>query len=245
MAKTTLTLNIGYHLAERGHQVLLVDMDGQSSLTKRLDYDPAELDSTVYDALVDANNETPLPVLPTHIQGTEIQMDLVPSNRNLYLLGEMLLSMEDRQFRLRDALNTLEKSYEFILIDCPPSMGQQSVNALVASTHVLVPMETTEKSFENVEMLLDTIKDVLELGNDDLKMAGVIPTRFEAGEEIHKSTLERINETFSAITKIHPTIRKRTDFNHALKYRVPLAVVNPKNDMVRPLREIAAYLETM
>ncbi|MEO0373027.1 MAG: ParA family protein [Cyanobacteria bacterium P01_A01_bin.17] len=242
MAKTTLTLNLGYHLAERSNDVLVIDMDGQASLTKRLDYDPVSLSRTIYDALVE---QTDLPVLRTQMQGTTVQMDLVPANRSLYALGEMLMAADDKQFRLRDALTHLDKPYDFILIDCPPSMGAQSINALVAATHVLVPMETTEKSFENAEMLLDTIKDVLELGNAGLQIAGVIPTRFEAGEEIHKATLERINKTFASFTKIHPTIRKRTDFNHALKFRVPLAVVNPKNDMVPRLCAIAAHLETL
>ena len=245
MAKTTLTLNLGYHLAERGHDVLVIDMDGQASLTTRLDYDPAKLDYTVYDTLIDAEKKTPLPILNTHIQGTKTQIHLVPANRNLYALGEMLFEAENKQFRLRESLSRLRHPYDFVLIDCPPNMGTQSINALVAATHVLVPMETTEKSFENVDMLLDTIKDVLELGNETLKMAGIVPTRFEGREEIHKLTLERITQTFSSITTVLPTIRKRTDFNHALKYRVPLAVVSPKNDMVTNLRKIADHLEML
>ena len=115
VAKTTLTHNLGYHLAQRQHRVLLIDMDPQASLTKFMGKVPAELDKTIADAIIE---EQPLPI-HENIHG----MDLSPSNRILSTAEMQLVSAEMRDLRLSEAIEPVLEFYDFILLDCPPSLG--------------------------------------------------------------------------------------------------------------------------
>lgn len=146
VAKSTLTMNLGYHLAQLTHRVLLVDIDPQASLTKFMGLIPKELDSTVADAIIE---ELPLPI-HEGIHG----MDLAPANRVLSGAEMQLVNAPLRDFRLKEALEPLLSEYDFILIDCPPSLGLLSFVSLVAATHVLVPIETHLKAFEGTDELL-------------------------------------------------------------------------------------------
>ena len=132
VAKSTLTQNLGYHLARRKHRVLLIDMDPQATLTTFMGLVPRELEKTIYNAIVD---EQPIPI-HENIHG----VDLAPTNVALSLAEAQLVNADMREFRLRDALEPIKNSYDFILIDCPPSLGILSNISLVASDFILVPV---------------------------------------------------------------------------------------------------------
>jgi chromosome partitioning protein len=139
VGKSTLTMNLGYHLQQRQHRVLLVDMDPQGSLTLFMGLEPSELKETIYDSVI---ADRPLPVHP-NIHG----MDLVPANIKLSGAELELVMADMRDIRLQDALKPVQEQYDFILIDCPPSLGLLSYISLVSATHVLVPIQTQYKAF--------------------------------------------------------------------------------------------------
>ena len=236
MGKTTLTLNLGYHLAQRGNRVLVVDMDNHAWLTKHFSLEPKKLKNTVYDALISGNP----PILHRNLFG----MDLIPANQELSGLDLNLKGEKDRQFRLKKLLKPFEKDYDFILLDCPPSLGFASVLCLVASTHVLVPIQTTDKGVEGARDFIETFKNISKNLNRDLKIVGVVPTLFDVRKSIHKAMLESIKSSFGeAGITVFPIIGQYTDFEHAWHQAMPLASFNKSHIAVPPLEKIAEQLE--
>lgn len=237
VAKSTLTQNLGYHLAQREHRVLLVDVDPQASLSKFMGLVPSQLQKTVADAII---NEQPLPIHPD-IHG----MDLVPANRVLSGAEMQLVSTAMRDLRLKEALEPVLDSYDFILIDCPPSLGLLSYIALVAATHVLVPIETHLKAFEGTDELLQTITHVKNKANRKIQVAGFVPTRYAHQNSADKRALAAIHEQLLAWGRIFPPIPRATAFVDATEERAPLAVFDPKHPAVAILEEIAIALESL
>ena len=236
VAKSTLTMNLGYHLAQKEQRVLLVDMDPQASLTKFMGLIPKELDSTVADAIIE---ELPLPI-HEGIHG----MDLAPSNRVLSGAEMQLVNAPLRDFRLKEALEPLLSEYEFILIDCPPSLGLLSFISLVAATHVLVPIETHIKAFEGTDELLQTLNSVKK-ANKKLLIAGFVPTRYAKSNSADVRTLGAIQEQLSSWGKIFPPVPRATAFVDASEEREPLAVYAPKHPAVALLEQIAQSLVSL
>ena len=236
VAKTTLTQNFGYHLAQRQHRVLLIDMDPQASLTKFMGLIPKELDKTVTDAIIE---ELPLP-----IQSGIYGMDLAPANRLLSGAEMQLVNTPLRDFRLKEAIEPLIDEYDFILIDCPPSLGLLSYISLVAATHVLVPIETHLKAFEGTDELLQTLNAVRR-ANKKLKIAGFVPTRYAKSNAADMRALGAIQEQLPAWGKVFLPIPRATAFVDASEERVPLAVYAPKHPAVKLLDAIAHSLESL
>ena len=236
VAKSTLTMNLGYHLAQKEQRVLLVDMDPQASLTKFMGLIPKELDSTVADAIIE---ELPLPI-HEGIHG----MDLAPANRVLSGAEMQLVNAPLRDFRLKEALDPLLSEYDFILIDCPPSLGLLSFISLVAATHVLVPIETHIKAFEGTDELLQTLNSVKK-ANKKLQIAGFVPTRYAKSNSADVRTLGAIQEQLSSWGKIFPPVTRATAFVDASEEREPLAVYDPKHSAVALLDKIAQSLVSL
>jgi chromosome partitioning protein len=233
--KTTLTQNLGYQLAQRGHRVLLVDIDPQASLTAFMGVDPFELEQTIADALL---KDAPLPIC-ADIYG----MDLVPSNILLSAAEVQLHSAIAREWRLKQALSGVQDAYTFILIDCPPTLGIFSILSLVAATQVIVPIQTHFKAFLGVELLLDSIRQVRERINPDLKIAGVVPMMHEGRTSQGKVILEGIHEQLGPITSIFPVIPRTVAFADASMDHKPLAIYDPRHPAVQILEAIAQALE--
>ncbi len=237
VAKTTLTHNLGYHLAQRQHRVLLIDMDPQASLTKFMGKVPAQLDKTIADAIIE---EQPLPI-HENIHG----MDLSPSNRILSTAEMQLVSAEMRDLRLSEAIEPVLEFYDFILLDCPPSLGLLSYICLVAATEVLVPIETHIKAFEGTNELLQTVTRVKNRANRKLQIAGFVPTRYDRRNSADLRTLGAIQSQLSSWGKIFPPIPRATAFVDASEERQPLAVYDPKHPVVPLLESLAAAMEEL
>src|SRR5688500_2680287 len=167
VAKTTTTLSIAAALAERGQAVLVVDLDPQADLTFSLGYDPDSIDPTVHDVLV---GRAPLP--KTILQHAE--MDVAPANIDLAGAEVVLLTRTGREYILRAELEALRDSYDAILIDCPPSLGVLTLNALTAADRAIIPVQCETLSHRGVSQLLETIADVQRLTNRDLEVAGFV-----------------------------------------------------------------------
>ncbi len=235
VAKTTLTHNLGYHLEQKGHRVLLIDMDPQGTLTSFMGLEPAELEKTVLDSIV---NEEPLPI-HSDLSG----MALVPSNIHLSAAEIALVNLNFRELRLKDAISPIRSKYDFILIDCPPSLGILSYVSLIAATHVLVPVETQFKSYLGTDLLLETISRIKKRGNRSLKIAGFVPSKFTASNSQDQRTLTAIQEQLSPFSTVFEPIKRSTAFADASEQMVPLAVYQPKHPMVPVLDKLATHLE--
>lgn len=237
VGKSTLTINIGYHLAEIGRKVLLLDMDPQASLTIFMGLEPSDLEQTIYGALM---NEEPLPI-HQDLHG----MDLVPSNLNLCLAEQELVTADMRDTRLKEALSPLQNDYDFILVDCPPSLGLLSYVSLVAATHILIPIQTEYKALRGTELLLQTVGRVKRRANKSIKIAGVIPTMHNARTVQGDASLQAIKEQLSQVGKVFDTIPRATDFANASQAHRPLALFVPKHPAVKILQNIAKELNAL
>lgn len=237
VGKTTITLNLGYQLSKRKNKVLLIDLDPQASLTLFMGIDPSSLEKTVFDAIV---NEEPL-----SIQYKVHGMDIAPTNINLSAAEIQLVNMDFREVRLQDAIAPIKDNYDFILIDCPPSLGLLSYISLVAATHVLVPIETHYKAFEGTNLLLQTVARIRKKGNRSLKIAGFVLSRYAATNSQDKRTLKAINEQFAPIAPVYDPIPRITAFVDASEKQVPLAVYEPKSPVIKLLDRLAAKVEKL
>jgi chromosome partitioning protein len=237
VGKTTLTYNLGYHLKNRQHRVLLVDLDPQASLTTFMGIDPNSLNKTPFDALI---NEDPLFILKD-IQG----IDLVPTNITLSAAEIQLVNLDFRELRLKDALDPVKENYDFILIDCPPSLGLLSYASLVAATHVLIPIETHFKAFQGTNLLLQTIARVKKRGNRSLKIAGFVPSRYASANSQDKRTLQAIREQFGQVAPVFAPIPRLTAFVDASEEQVPLALYAPNNPALKVLDQLAIQIEEL
>ncbi|MBD1853185.1 ParA family protein [Cyanobacteria bacterium FACHB-502] len=237
VCKTTVTMNLGYHLALRGHRVLLVDVDPQASLTTFMGLEPHELEETITNAILDEEGRLP-------IQQDLHKMGLAPANITLSAAELQLASVMARELRLRDALEPELANYDFVLIDCPPSLGVLSILALTASTHVLIPIQTHFKAFKGTELLLDTIKKVRKHLNRKLAIAGIVPTIYNNASQ-DKAILDALREQLSHLAPVFSPIPRATAFADAAMARQPLAVYAPKHPSLKVLNEIAQGMEDL
>lgn len=234
VAKTTLTMNLGYHFNQHGHSVLLVDMDPQASLTTFMGLEPYDLEVTITNCLL---GDLPLP-LHKGIHG----MDLVPANISLSGAEFQLSSAIAREWKLKRALAKISDTYDFILIDCPPTLGILSILSLVAATHVLIPLQTHYKAYKGADLLLDTVRQIREQVNPELSIAGIIPTMF-AGTGQDKTILEAVHQQLDNIAPILPSVPRAIAFADASMSHLPLALYDPKHNAVKVLESIVQTLE--
>ena len=235
VGKSSLAMNLAYHIQERNRKVLVVDMDPQSSLTVFMGLDPTSLTKTVYDSIL---HSSPLPI-HENIHG----IDLAPANINLSAAELELVVADLRDMRLKEALEPILDQYDFILIDCPPSLGLLSYISLVASTHVLVPIQTQYKAFCGTELLLNTVARVRSRPNKKLQIAGFIPTMYDGRNVQDARTLQAIKEQLQKVGVVYPPIPRSTAFADASEDHVPLAMLNRKHPAVPILKKIASRLE--
>jgi chromosome partitioning protein len=243
VAKSTTTQNLGYHLVQRGHPTLLVDIDPQASLTSFMGLEPSELDKTIYNALVPGNEEVieKLPLLK-NLYG----LDLVPSNILLANAEQELIFAELRELRLQQLLTSVEGDYDFILIDCPPSLGILSHISLVAATHVLVPIQCQFKALKGTDSLLKTVARVRKRLNPHLKLAGFLPTMYQVSNSLDNRTLESIREQLSGIASVFAPMPRSTAVAEAAEMGKPLALCPNKHKMTLHLfDQLAISMEKM
>lgn len=246
VGKSTLTMNLGYHLAaELKQRILLIDMDPQASLTTFMGLSPFELETTIFNTLL---SKDPLPV-----QSIPHICELTPANIFLSQAELKLASEFRREYRLADALQQINTEYDTILLDCPPSLGLLSVNCLVAANYLLIPIQTEYKSVEATITLLQATYEIAQEVNPGLKIAGAIPTMHDDRLSQAKRALQTIQEVFESLRSnpsfkdniVFPPIPRRTDFANAVAEHLPLAQYAPKHTALKTLREIATTLKTL
>ena len=204
VGKTTTTINLGASLAEYGRRVLLVDFDPQGSLSVGLGLNPHEMDLTVYNLLMDRDVDLREVVVPSGVPG----MDLLPSNIDLSAAEVQLVHEVAREQTLQRVLAPAIEDYDVILIDCQPSLGLLTVNALTASDGVIVPLECEYFALRGVALLKTTIDKVRERLNPKLEIDGVLGTMYD-GRTLHsREVMERLVQAWG--DKVFHTVIRRT-----------------------------------
>ncbi|GAA4037022.1 ParA family protein [Allokutzneria multivorans] len=206
VGKTTSTINLGAALAEFGRRVLLVDFDPQGALSVGLGIQPHHLDRTIYNVLMERDTTVEETVLRTCVP----DMDLLPSNIDLSAAEVQLISEVGREQTLGRTLRPVIDNYDYILIDCQPSLGLLTVNALAAAHGVLIPLECEFFSLRGVALLIDTIEKVRERLNPDLEITGILATMYDPRTLHSREVMARVVEAFGEIvfdTVINRTVR--------------------------------------
>jgi chromosome partitioning protein len=235
VAKTTTAHCLGAALAERGHQVLLVDLDPQACLTYSLGVDPDELHATIHDVFL-ARCES-----DTVLQKAG-DLHLLPSNIELAGGEVHLLSKTGREYALKKALKPLVGSYDYVLIDCPPSLGILTINGLTAADEVLVPLQCERLSHRGVGQLLETIDDVRTYTNGALRVRGVVATMFDSRTNLAKEILASMYDSYG-LEVLEPPIPKTVKLAEAPGCGTSMLDHAPRSKGATAYRQLARVLE--
>jgi chromosome partitioning protein len=204
VGKTTSTINLGAALAEQGRRVLLVDLDPQGALSVGLGVNPLQLDRTVYNLLMERDVTVDDVMLKTNVSG----MDLLPSNIDLSAAEVQLVNEVAREQTLLRAIAPVLDDYDIVLMDCQPSLGLLTVNALTAAHGVIIPLECEFFALRGVALLIQTIEKIQERLNPRLELEGILATMYDARTVHGREVLARVVEAFG--DKVFHTVINRT-----------------------------------
>jgi chromosome partitioning protein len=234
VGKTTTTINLGASLAEYGRKVLLVDFDPQGSLSVGLGLNPHDLDLTIYNLLMERDVTLDEVVVPSGVPG----VDLLPSNIDLSAAEVQLVHEVAREQTLQRVLAPALESYDVIIIDCQPSLGLLTVNALTASDGVIVPLECEYFALRGVALLKQTIDKVRERLNPRLEIDGVLGTMFD-GRTLHsREVMDRLVQAWGD-TVFHTVIRRTVKFSDATVAGEPITAYASSSTGADAYRQLA------
>lgn len=235
VAKTTTTVSLARALAERDRSALVVDLDPQGALTYSLGFDPDELDETINDVLV---RRLPVEkVLLTH-EGVEV----APANIDLAGAEAVLLAKTGREYALARALRDVSERYDYILVDCPPSLGILTINGLTAAQEVLIPLQCEALSHRGVGQLMETIGDVRHFTNPTLRVLGLVPTMYDGRSRHARAVLEDVGGRYS-VKVYDPPIRKSIKFAEASQAGRSILSYAPDHPGAAAYRTLATHID--
>ncbi|HWG64220.1 MAG TPA: ParA family protein [Streptosporangiaceae bacterium] len=234
VGKTTTTINLGAALAEQGRRVLLVDFDPQGALSVGLGIQPHELDYTIYNLLMERRLTAPEVIQKTNMSG----MDLLPSNIDLSGAEVQLVHEVGREFVLGGVLEPVIPEYDVVLIDCQPSLGLLTVNALACADGVLVPLECEYFAMRGVALLMETIDKVSSRLNPRLGMDGLLATMYDSRTLHSREVLSGVVKGFGDKV-FHTVINRTVRFPDATVAGEPITRFDPASTGANSYRELA------
>lgn len=233
VGKSTTAINLSAALGEMGKQVLLVDLDPQGNATSGLGIEKGQLSVCVYDVLL---NDVPIQdaIIPDVCPG----LDLVPATINLAGAEVELVSEMARENRLKDAVGTMRGRYDYIFIDCPPSLGLLTVNALVGADKLIIPIQTEFYALEGVTKLLESMKRVKSRLNPSLDIFGILLTMYDGRTTLSRQVAAEVRNYFT--DQVFETIIPRTvKLSEAPSYGMPIIQYDPSGKGAAAYKELA------
>ena len=237
VGKTTSTINLGAALAEAGRRVLLVDFDPQGALSVGLGVNPLELELTVYDLLMDKGVSIDDVLLETDVEG----LDLLPANIDLSAAEVQLVNEVAREQALQRLLAPVVGQYDVVLVDCQPSLGLLTINALTAAHGVIIPLECEYFALRGVALLVSTIEKVRERLNPDLQVDGMLATMYDARTVHGREVLARLVESFGDRV-FHTVIAKTVRFPETTVAGEPITTYASSSPGATAYRDLAREL---
>ena len=233
VGKTTTAINLAAFLAVHGKYVLMVDMDPQANATAGIGVSVADDHPNIYHCIV--NDQNPAGMLK---KTTIFGFDVLPAAQSLAGATVELVSMEDREYRLKNVLNSLRMNYDYILIDCPPSLGLLTINALAAAEKLIIPVQCEYFALEGLGQLLKTVGLVTEGLNPNLQVMGVLLTMYDKRNQLARHVVKEVNRNFPG--KVFDTIISRAvDLAEAPGFGKSIVQFNPNSKSSNEYRRLA------
>lgn len=232
VGKTTTTVNLSAGLANRGKKVLIIDADPQGNATSAVGVDK-ECELSTYDVLV---NEVDMSEV---IQATSTRkLDICPSNINLAGAEVQLVSMVSRELRLKEQLDKIKGNYDYIFIDCPPSLGLITLNAFTASDSVLIPVQCEYFALEGLGQLINTINIVKKHLNKEIYIEGAVLTMYDLRTNLANQVVKEVKRYFE--DKVYKTVIPRNvKLSEAPSYGMPIITYDPKSKGAKAYDKLA------
>lgn len=233
VGKTTTAINLSASLAELGQKVMIIDMDPQGNTTSGLGVEKEELESTVYELLLGE-----ISIENCMIKDAFENLTIVPSNINLAAAEIELIGVEEKEYILKKEVEKIKKDYDFVLIDCPPSLSMLTINSMCAADTVLVPIQCEYYALEGLTQLMHTINLVQERLNPDLEIEGVVFTMYDARTNLSLQVVENVKSNLKQ--NIYKTIIPRNiRLAEAPSYGKPITEYDPKSTGAESYRLLA------
>ncbi len=233
VGKTTTVINLGVALTELGYTVLLIDLDPQSALSISAGVDVAALPRSVYDVLIDAD----VPIRDV-ILSLRSRLDILPASIDLAGAEMELMAEIGREAILRERLEHVRQEYDYILIDCPPSLGLLTVNALTAADGVIIPLQSEYLAMRGMQQLLQTIDKIRKKVNPDLKIIGVLGTMYDGRTAHAREVMDEVRTVFGDLV-FAPVIKKSIRFAEAPVANLSLIEYAPDHEGAQAYRQLA------
>ena len=233
VGKTTTSVNVSACLAAKGKKTLVIDIDPQGNTTSGLGIHKKSLKSSVYDVII--NDE---PIENTVLKTEYDNLYICPSNIQLAGAEIELVGIISREYKLKNALLSIKDSYDYIIIDCPPSLGLLTLNALTATDSILVPIQCEYYALEGLSQLTNTIKQIKKVLNQDLDIEGVLLTMFDARTNLAIQVVEEVKKYFPR--KVYRTVIPRNvRLSEAPSFGQPIIEYDPKSRGAESYTELA------
>lgn len=234
VGKTTTNINLGACLALEGNRVLIIDIDPQGNTTSGIGIQKMTLEYAVYDLLIKDDFDTQKAILHTNTKN----LDIIPASMDLAGAEIELVQIDGREKRLQNAINKVRTFYDYILIDCPPSLGLLTVNSLTAVDSVLIPIQCEFYALEGVSQLVSTIELVRENLNKNLEIEGVILSMFDGRTNLSVQVVQEVKRYFGA--KVYSTVIPRNvRLAEAPSYGLPITTYDPRSKGAEAYQEFA------
>lgn len=233
VGKTTTVVNLSASLGEAGKKVLVIDADAQGNTTSGLGLEKNAINKTLYNVLL--GEITPFEAVQETIADNVF---IIPSNMNLSGAEIELVALEDREYIMKECISKVKNDYDYVLIDCPPSLGIVTVNALAAADTVLVPVQCEYFALEGMEQLFHTIGLVQSRLNPDLEVEGVAFTMFDSRTNLSLEVVEEVKKVLKS-DMYSSIIPRNVRLGEAPSYGLPITIYDPKSKGAESYRELA------
>ena len=234
VGKTTTSINLSACLAEMGKKVLVIDLDPQGNTTSGFGIDKSEMENTVYELMLD---ECSIKESMTKVENID-NLSLIPSNVNLAGAEIELLGINEKEYILKNAVDYIRDDYDYIIIDCPPSLNMLTVNAMTTADSILVPIQCEYYALEGISQLIHTIDLVQERLNANLKIDGVVFTMYDARTNLSSDVVNTVKENLNA-TVYQTIIPRNVRLAEAPSHGLPINLYDSKSAGAESYRNLA------